>query len=392
MPIEPEEKPDSNSMAEDNASSSEHINNYSSKSRRQASEGSAATSSPHEQPMNSATAIGASTQSTPVKGAAAHHHSSPSRPPSHYFPPMPHLAYTMAAPPQGHYYPRQGGWYGGPPPPYPGRGYPHYDPSSSEHPPGYYPPHYQPPYGHYSMQHNMSGGSPDESSPSKSNADFNAGKGVGERAAASSSSPSRQPNLVQGNTYPPPPQSRESEGAEDEYVQDVDPMRHDFHFYLKDHKDTAMGQAKQKILEILRQNDKDATEESIDQLLVLTFVNERIKQQWEKESKETRDKYRVIEESDRARFMQEDEIASRHCATLTARAEKKFGGKSSPNKSEVDEEEEDSETNNDHLQENGDPSPHLKRESNGEEDSSSPVKKMRDMTNIDDDSKEMTNI
>jgi hypothetical protein len=40
---------------------------------------------------------------------------------------------------------------------------------------------------------------------------------------------------------------------------------------------------------------------------------------WEELKKEERDTYMVKEEEDRRRFMEEDEIASRHCATLTAR-------------------------------------------------------------------------
>jgi len=41
---------------------------------------------------------------------------------------------------------------------------------------------------------------------------------------------------------------------------------------------------------------------------------------WEDATSETRAKYLTKEEEDRRRFMTEDEITSRHCATLTARA------------------------------------------------------------------------
>jgi hypothetical protein len=40
---------------------------------------------------------------------------------------------------------------------------------------------------------------------------------------------------------------------------------------------------------------------------------------WEALPQESRDAFMVQEEDDRRRFMEEDEIANRHCATLTAR-------------------------------------------------------------------------
>lgn len=40
---------------------------------------------------------------------------------------------------------------------------------------------------------------------------------------------------------------------------------------------------------------------------------------WENLTNDERDAFMIKEEEDRRRFMEEDEIASRHCATLTAR-------------------------------------------------------------------------
>lgn len=358
---------------------------------------------------------GASTQNTPAK-VGVQHHPSPGRLPAHYFPPMPHLAYTMAAPPPPHhhhphagpYYPPSmrppSGWYASQPPPYippPGNARggtyppppPQYDPSSEAPPPphGYYPPHYPPYSHHYPMQH-MS--SPDKSSPSKSIATETASStvkpsGIMDRATASATSsvsPSRSSAPV--SACPPQPQSREptmmnNEESQDEaYVPDVDPMRQDFHFYLRDHKDAIIEEARKRVSSLF---------DSPDQLLLLTYVNERVKSLWEGEPKEIRDKYRVIEEADRARFMQEDEIASRHCATLTARAEKKLSGGISPEKSSAspssktgddDYSVSDSE---DHIENGNDDDVakiQAKRESESisEEEANSPVKKMRDMS------------
>jgi hypothetical protein len=383
-------------------------------------EGVDATSSvQQENAQNHQTTIitsGTSTQNIPAK-VGVQHHPSPGRLPAHYFPPMPHLAYTMAAPPPppphhhhhhhgGPYYPpslrQPSGWYASQPPPYippPGntRGGtyppppPQYDPSSEAPPPphGYYPPHYPPYAHHYPMQH-MS--SPDKSSPSKSIATETASSTVKPPAimdratasVASSVSPSKSSTAV--SACPPQPQSRDQtmmnveESQNEAYVLDVDPMRQDFYFYLRDHKDAIMEEARKRVSSVL---------DSPDQLLLLTYVNERIKSSWELEPKEVRDKYRVIEEADRARFMQEDEIASRHCATLTARAEKKLSGGVSPGKSSAspasktgddDYSVSDSE---DHIENgNGDSTTKIqtKRESISEEEANSPVKKMRDMT------------
>jgi hypothetical protein len=59
--------------------------------------------------------------------------------------------------------------------------------------------------------------------------------------------------------------------------------------------------------------------EELDPYLVNTNINTRMMKAWEALTKEQREAYMVHEEDDRRRFMEEDEIASRHCATLTAR-------------------------------------------------------------------------
>jgi len=69
--------------------------------------------------------------------------------------------------------------------------------------------------------------------------------------------------------------------------------------------------------EVGKSTNKESGE--LDPFLVNTNLNSRLLAAWEKASQETRDVYRKKEEDDRTRFMAEDEIASRHCATLTAR-------------------------------------------------------------------------
>lgn len=110
--------------------------------------------------------------------------------------------------------------------------------------------------------------------------------------------------------------------AEEEMI-DVDPMRQDFQFYSADHRKEVEYRVKTKLLKLLKQRRPGATQEDISSMLFFTIVNSELMAMWEREPKAVRDKYRVKEEEDRIRFMQEDDIASRHCATLTARSEKK---------------------------------------------------------------------
>lgn len=69
--------------------------------------------------------------------------------------------------------------------------------------------------------------------------------------------------------------------------------------------------------EVRKSTNKERGE--LDPFLVNTNLNSRLLAAWENATQETRDVYRKKEEDDRTRFMAEDEIASRHCATLTAR-------------------------------------------------------------------------
>ena len=94
--------------------------------------------------------------------------------------------------------------------------------------------------------------------------------------------------------------------------EEVKPIRSDFHFFVKAKADEYRKLAEEEV--------RKTTEGSeLDLFLVNSNLNTRLMKAWEDLKKEERDIYVVKEEEDRRRFMEEDEIASRHCATLTAR-------------------------------------------------------------------------
>lgn len=100
---------------------------------------------------------------------------------------------------------------------------------------------------------------------------------------------------------------------------EVKPIQTDFHFFIKDIKSRLREQAVQEV---------DASLVSCDAAFVTTNrnflinsnLNCRLLKEWEDLSKEGREVYFQKEEVDRRRFMEDDEVASRHCFTLTARA------------------------------------------------------------------------
>lgn len=105
-----------------------------------------------------------------------------------------------------------------------------------------------------------------------------------------------------------------SNGAMEPEIQ-VEPMKQDFHYYAIDHYDDAMRQCRQQ----LDENGPPPTDKSKELFLLTTLLNARLIQNWEAAPPATRTEYLKREEADRKRFMSEEEVASRHCATLTAR-------------------------------------------------------------------------
>jgi len=93
-------------------------------------------------------------------------------------------------------------------------------------------------------------------------------------------------------------------------------MRPDFHFFVQDHREGITSEAKLDIMEHLTLTDSN----DIDPFLLYSNLNEKLISMWETTPQSTRTAYLVKEEEDRKRFMNAEEVASQHCATLTARA------------------------------------------------------------------------
>jgi hypothetical protein len=205
-------------------------------------------------------------------------------PPPNYGPPPPYGQYPYPAygqpynPPAGPYYnyphphappPLQysnGGHYGPPPPP---------------GPPNYYA------YGYPTQHPNKT---PSESKPRKSPSRQN------EKGAASPVTSQLVDDI-----------EVERLRAAEEPIH-VKPMRSDFHFFVDDMRDSIKA-----IVE------KELGKESNNTFLLFTRMNARLMKAWEDATDDTRTKYFLKEEEDRRRFMADDDIVSRHCATLTAR-------------------------------------------------------------------------
>jgi len=100
----------------------------------------------------------------------------------------------------------------------------------------------------------------------------------------------------------------------------VEPMKQDFHFYAMDHYEEAKQVCQQQLDKSFADGSISEKNKDKNQLLLLTtLLNSRLIQNWEKAPASTRAEYLKKEEADRKRFMGEEEVASRHCATLTAR-------------------------------------------------------------------------
>jgi hypothetical protein len=97
-------------------------------------------------------------------------------------------------------------------------------------------------------------------------------------------------------------------------TEEVKPIQTDFHFFVKEHIGTHRKLAEEEV----RSGMEDKSEK-LDSTIVNSNLNTRLMKAWEGLTKEGREAYMVQEEADRRRFMEDDEIASRHCATLTAR-------------------------------------------------------------------------
>mmetsp|Transcript_20117 Transcript_20117/g.29859 ORF Transcript_20117/g.29859 Transcript_20117/m.29859 type:complete len:333 (+) Transcript_20117:563-1561(+) len=207
------------------------------------------------------------------------------------------------------------------PPPYPPYGYP--GPPPPHYPGGYGappPPHYgyaPPPYstGRYPSQQPSSNNNkqPQQQQQTPSNNDTTKRRKSPVRKSPPKSSnnnkasPTNSTNNNNSNVAEDIELERLRAAAE---PMQVAPMRSDFHFFMDDQRDEVEKQVKSSG----EYNSGD------DKYLLFSNMNARIMKLWEDATTETRACYMSKEEEDRKRFMSEDEIASRHCATLTARA------------------------------------------------------------------------
>jgi len=105
------------------------------------------------------------------------------------------------------------------------------------------------------------------------------------------------------------------ETSEGQQIIEVKPMRSDFHFFLDKVGSQIRSEAEFEVRKTYDKND-----EKMREFLTNTNLNSRLMRAWEDTTQDQRDEYMVKEEDDRQRYIQDDEIASRHCATLTARA------------------------------------------------------------------------
>ncbi|CAB9505870.1 expressed unknown protein [Seminavis robusta] len=96
----------------------------------------------------------------------------------------------------------------------------------------------------------------------------------------------------------------------------VAPIKTAFHFFVMDMRDSMRPLA----VEEVRRSTRAREGEPLDPYLVNANLNCRLIKAWEDVSEEARQACMTREEADRRRFMEEEEIASRHCATLTARS------------------------------------------------------------------------
>ena len=241
-------------------------------------------------------------------------HHDPNGPPPPGYPQPPY----GAPPPPGsqQYYPY-------PPPPYgygppPGQGpyapppyYPGHSPSNQYSPTASFPPAHYPPMGqpHQPASQDIleTNDSPPKETlqekPSKSN-------DVEEKVDVekSTSKPNLQVEIEEKNTEKTTSSSSSSkpEKEQDDMVSKVSPMKSDFHFYA--------AAKKAAVLKEIHSN-----KEKKDALEAVSELNNRIMKMWEEEDKGSRQVYFAKEEDDRIRYIHEDEIESRHCATLTSR-------------------------------------------------------------------------
>ncbi|GKY94928.1 hypothetical protein MPSEU_000457700 [Mayamaea pseudoterrestris] len=112
----------------------------------------------------------------------------------------------------------------------------------------------------------------------------------------------------------------------------VDPIRTDFYWFVLGVKDALRVEAEREVETSIDKKKKSIN--AADKLyLINTNLNSRLMRAWEDLSPGQREMFVKKEEDDRRRFQEEDEVASRHCATLTSRS-KSASSTLSPNRAD----------------------------------------------------------
>lgn len=101
----------------------------------------------------------------------------------------------------------------------------------------------------------------------------------------------------------------------------VEPMKQDFYFYANDRFDAVKAQCEEECKQSSSSSGGRVKSNNKENELyrLTTLMNARLIQDWESGPASLRAEYMKMEDGDRQRFMSEEEVASRHCATLTAR-------------------------------------------------------------------------
>eukprot|EP00804_Cyclotella_cryptica_P011895 CCRYP_004398-RA/>CCRYP_004398-RA protein AED:0.26 eAED:0.04 QI:0/-1/0/1/-1/1/1/0/321 len=240
------------------------------------------------------------------RGATQHSHTSYApRPPQHaHYPPPGH-----PQPPPTHQGYHQA-WHYPPPPPHAG------------HPPSRYsndptparPPHHAT---HLQSDSDSNTGKDVSSTPTQSTSEVDPKSNASAPANTATNNHSRKsksPNSPQKEIREQQLQPQQNDSDIEEPK--VDPMKQDFHFYAMDNYQSVLDECKRKLI---HSNLVYQTSPENEVYLSTTLLNAHLIHKWEIAPQSTRAHYLKLEENDRKRFMSEDEVASRHCATLTAR-------------------------------------------------------------------------
>lgn len=110
---------------------------------------------------------------------------------------------------------------------------------------------------------------------------------------------------------------------------EVKPIQSDFHFFVHEMRPSFLSAAEAEVSRAIVVHEAPIEKNTTKyNYLVNSNLNCRLLHAWEKMTMDERTEFMKKEEEDRRRFMDEDEVASRHCFTLTARVR-------SPNKNKM---------------------------------------------------------